>query len=167
MNELRFLHLVVLGGIVIAGCGGQEPSAPMPAPPEPPLPAVQILPPPAPAPEPVVAPETPAPVSQPAPLAVETVEAQDVAPAMDPQALHRALIGTSWMVGDMQIKFLDESRVFAKGGMIAELSLEGITASYTFENGQITATAAGKTVLGAWDGQKLIFAGQEGVRPPS
>lgn len=163
MNGLRMILSLVLAGMLLTACGGETASAPPPAPP---LPAVQPpLPAPVPAPTSAVAP--PAPVSQPAPAAMETVEAQDVAPTMDPQALHQALIGTSWRVGDMQIKFLDESKVFAKGGMIAELSLEGITASYTFENGKITATAAGKSVMGAWDGQKLLFAGQEGVRQPS
>lgn len=161
MNGLRMVPLMVLAGMYFAGCGGQESSAPMPAPPAPPLPAVEMPVPSA----PVVAPA--AGMAAPAAAAMEPVEAQDGPPAMDPQTLHRALIGTSWMAGDLQIKFLDEGKVFAKGGMIAELSVEGITASYTFENGKITATAAGRSVVGAWDGQKLIFAGQEGVRQAS
>lgn len=160
MCVLRNFLLLVLAGVFLTACGGETPVAPVPAPPAPPLPAVQP-----PSPSPVAEPATAA--APAAPPAMETVEAQDVAPVMDAAALHQALIGTSWQVGDMRLTFLDESKVSAKGGMIAELSLEGITAQYTFDNGKITATAAGKSVTGAWDGQKLVFAGQEGVRQPT
>jgi len=83
---------------------------------------------------------------------------------MDAAALHAALLGTSWSVGDLQISFLDEQKVFAKGGMVADLTIEGLTASYTLDNGVITATAAGRTLTATWDGQTLRVAGNEAVR---
>ena len=157
---MRAFVLIIMAGacaLMSAGCGGPDaaPAAPASTTATSPPQALQ----PVPAAEPPAAPDT-AQTATPAPAATPEPSAAAASPPPDPQALAQALVGTSWVVGDMHVRFVDDSHVFAKGGTIAELSLEGVTAEYTLENGVITASVAGRTITGTWDGKSLVIGGQ-------
>ncbi len=158
MRLITVVLLAALTGATLEGCGREAPPQQTAAP-DPLAPAVTVPPLPAPAAQP----EAP-PVPAEAPAPEEAAPAEAPAPPRDPAELHQALVGTAWRIGDMEIAFLDEKKVFAKGGMVADLTLEGLTASYALDNGVITATAAGRTLTAEWDGQKLRVAGKEAVR---
>lgn len=125
--------------------------------------ALKNAPPPAaPAPEvtPPAAAPAPAPVVEPAP-APEAAPAADAAAAVPGEldATHAKLIGTSWMVGDVEANFTDKDSVMLKGGIVATLAPDGLEADYTFADGKVELNAAGNTKSGTWDGTALVIDG--------
>ena len=147
------LSLVLAGAVLaFAGCGGKD-QPDSDAKPEPQQTAApQTSPMPDTAPDAPATPETPATPGD-TPAAAEagaTAQAGDAA----------ALIGTSWLVGDMHVTFKSPTELFVKGGMVAEVAPDGLTAQYTMgPEGTLEATAMGVTMQGTWDGTNLTVGG--------
>lgn len=146
MRQSCAILAALCGALFLAHCGEETTPAPFvysmpPAPQQPAATTDAAAPPPGP----------------PAPAAPEPHSAADT-------ALLESLAGTVWQLGDMEVRFLDQARVFVKGGRIRNLSPQGVTIRYHFQEGAITASVAGESITGTWDGQRLTFFGAEAVR---
>lgn len=175
MKKWMAVACVALSGF-FAGCGGSEPAeapaggdegsptinlenldnAPAPeapAAPEAPVAAPEV----APAPEPAPAPEAPVMDGAAAPAAAPAVPGE-----VDPQLAK--LIGTTWMIDDIEANFKDATTVALKGGPLAAIMPNGLDATYTYENGTITVSAVGSTKTGTWDGTTLVIDGKTATK---
>ena len=93
-----------------------------------------------------------------APIVFPEVTATEAELAELPET-HRALVGTTWVVGDFQARFLDGDTVFIAGTPLAEIAPAGMEAPYTIADGVIEVSAAGETKAGTWDGETLMMDG--------
>jgi hypothetical protein len=151
-----WLPLFLVGAaFAMTGCGGSNGSdAPPPTPGEAARPQTPTPPPP-PSQTPEIDPE-----EAPAPATVDTPTETTAEPVPGTPGDPAALIGTSWLVGDMHVTFENETEVFVKGGMVAEVAPDGLTARYLVkEDGSLEATAMGMTMIGQWDGTHLAVGG--------
>lgn len=74
------------------------------------------------------------------------------------------LIGTTWRFGEIHATFVDARTLWLKGGSVAEIAEEGISANYTFKDGIIEFKVMGETRFGAWNGDILVLDGMTGER---
>lgn len=150
------LSILAIAMLTLAGCGGSPEVVEQEAPVEQAPAKSADAPPAAPVPQ-ATEPEAPAQDDSPAAMEpAETAGAIEAGTPGDPAAL----IGTSWLVGDMHITFESEHEVFVRGGMVADVAPEGLKARYVVrEDGSLEATAMGMTMTGFWDGAHLMAGG--------
>lgn len=162
MKHCMSLLLIFALAAAISACGGKpEESAKTPTPT--PTPAVTPTPAPAP-PAPVPVPAAPVEATEAAATTESAVEETAEEAPQPVDALHEKLVGTSWMLSDIHVQFLDAKKVVMKGGPINALAPNGITADYSYKEGIVEVTALGQTKSGTWDGEKLVVDGRVGKR---
>lgn len=87
--------------------------------------------------------------------------------ALPSDPLAAQLVGTTWHFGDIYATFIDGETLWMKGGQIAEIAEEGIQVKYTFKDGGILELQIlGETRFGAWNGEILILDGMTGEKAP-
>lgn len=69
------------------------------------------------------------------------------------------LVGTTWAIGETILTFKDETKVFAKGGLIAQIAPDGLEATWSLNGTVLEMSAMGETRAGTFDGATLTLGG--------
>jgi len=164
MIKLTQFALMLCVALSLAACGGQPEAAPAPAP------EAKTEAPAAPA-----APVETSPAAEAPAAPAEAMPTEEAAPAIDgavtPPAEGAAaagsndLIGTKWEFGDYKVNFKDDKTVHLNGGQLTLLTGgQGLDATYTLKDGALEVLVMGQTRKGTWDGTKMVFEGEAGVK---